>query len=160
MERYAVKALILLSKKPYTLYQMSKEISNEGPVSHGTLMPMIRKLLQQGFIKFETSGREKIYTLTEKGVKFVESLSEIEQQLKQNLISRAMGDAFFYLNLLSKDDTSAALNSAISIMLPAIIAEVEYAFKMIMKGRMDEIERIANEIRMTYGEINDEQSLS
>ncbi|KAA8922990.1 PadR family transcriptional regulator [Thermoplasma sp.] len=160
MDRYAVKALILLSKNPMTLYQMSKEISSDGQVSHGTILPMIRKLLQEGFIEFEIRGREKIYHLTKKGDRFVESISKIEEDVKQNLISRAMGDAFFYLNLLSKDDTSEAIKAAIQLMLPVIVAEVEYAFRMIMGGHREEVEDMARELLRRYGEIDDEQSLN
>ncbi|WP_010901472.1 PadR family transcriptional regulator [Thermoplasma acidophilum] len=160
MDRYAIKALVLLSKKPRTLYQMSKEISTGVQVSHGTLMPMIRKLLQERYIDFETRGREKVYHLTERGSRFVESLGKIEEDVKQNLISRTMGDAFFYLNLLSKNDTSEAIKSAIQILLPAIIAQVEYAFRMLMEGHREEVEGVARDLLRKYGEIDDEQSLS
>jgi hypothetical protein len=56
----ATKILILLSFENLTLYKISKYLAKfNGPQSNGTISPILKNLVSEGYIKFSRAGAKK-----------------------------------------------------------------------------------------------------
>ncbi|BAB59658.1 hypothetical protein [Thermoplasma volcanium GSS1] len=139
MDTYATRILILLSGREMTLYEISKRVDLYSTVSHGTVFPVIKKLLDGGFIKYRMEGNKKLYYATEKGQNYVTNIQNIGRELKEKIMEKSMGNALFYLNLLSSDEDAEALRTAIGLLMPTFIRMVEVVFRLYKDGKKDEI---------------------
>ena len=82
-----VMILFTLSRGKKSLYELSKILSTDGrKKSSGTLVPIMRKLEEEGYVSKETSGRIRYYSLTEKGKKHVGKLKRLSGEIRKGFL--------------------------------------------------------------------------
>lgn len=84
---YSLKILIALKDNELTLYDLSRVLGSYGKrVSSGSLIPALKKLENSGYIFSKVEGRYKRYKITEKGNKYLSSLSDVRDKIKEDLL--------------------------------------------------------------------------
>lgn len=85
--------LFTLSRGKKSLYELSKILSHDGKrKSSGTLVPIVRKLEEEGYVSKETSGRIRYYSLTEAGRKHVSKLKGLSGEIRKGFLKAFMRD--------------------------------------------------------------------
>ena len=80
--------LILLNNKERTGYELMKELGNklDKKMSSSNIYPFLKELKENYYVKVRSLGREKIYSLTDSGNKFVnDSLIKFNEVIQESL---------------------------------------------------------------------------
>ncbi len=84
---YSIKILMALENNDLTLYRLSKILGSNGKrVSSGSLIPALKKLEKTGYIESINNNRYKEYRLTEKGRNYLNSISDVRDKLRRDLL--------------------------------------------------------------------------
>ncbi len=99
---YATRVLFALSFKDLCGYQITKYISTkEERISNGTVAPVLRHLLENGLVISSVSGRKKVYSLTEKGQRYVDEVRSIRNTLKKKIFVDSLNENAIFLDFFS-----------------------------------------------------------
>ncbi|MCL6002945.1 MAG: PadR family transcriptional regulator [Candidatus Thermoplasmatota archaeon] len=86
-----VAILFTLSRGKRSLYELSKILATDGrKKSSGTLLPIMRKLEEEGYVSKETAGRIRYYSLTERGKKHVGKLKSLSGEIRKGFLRAFM----------------------------------------------------------------------
>ncbi|MDN5343166.1 PadR family transcriptional regulator [Oceanotoga sp. DSM 15011] len=92
-----IKATILnylYSKKELTGYDFMKFCSKQNiKISPGSVYPHLKKLENDGYIKYKKEGKKKVYTFTEEGLNYFKSLN-----ISNELIDKTFNKVQFVIN--------------------------------------------------------------
>ncbi|MEM0141611.1 MAG: winged helix-turn-helix domain-containing protein [Thermoplasmatales archaeon] len=85
--------LFLLSNRKITLYELSALLGRDGKrMSSGTLLPIMRKLEEAGYVVHNAEGRHIYYSLSEEGVLHLEEIRSFMEDVKQNFVRSFIRD--------------------------------------------------------------------
>ncbi len=147
-----VKILFILSKGERNSYQLSKMLSaQDRRMSSGTLFPILRDLEIDGFIMIKNNGGRKMYSLTQKGKNYVDTLENLRDSLRKKLMESYLRD---HILIYEKDDYSLLLSkdfvNNISELSDIIGDEVtgllSLLISLISNGNKDAVLRIKEKI--------------
>ncbi|MFP3259973.1 MAG: PadR family transcriptional regulator [Sulfolobus sp.] len=105
MKRGALKFMILslLQEKPMYVYEIIKSINAKTnglyKPSTGSIYPILRGLIKQGYVKVEEKGGKKIYSLTEEGRKKFEEIKAEKDLIQNNPVKKKLVDSLFEIGL-------------------------------------------------------------
>ncbi len=151
---YSDSALFILSLKPMSGYELSRKLKWDGSmVSGGTIRPLLKSLEKHDFVRFEISGRAKIYHLTSKGDKYVSNLRLFRENIRERMLAVSMGRDLLFPDVLASIEDTAILNEAIDQMAATIIRQVKVAFVLNKEDHNYLIERMNNEINDVIKQI-------
>ncbi|MDT7876146.1 MAG: PadR family transcriptional regulator [Sulfolobaceae archaeon] len=106
MKRGALKFMILslLQEKPMYVYEIIKSINAKTnglyKPSTGSIYPILRGLIKQGYVKVEEKDGKKIYSLTEEGRKKFEEIKAEKDLIQNNPVKRKLVDSLFEIGLV------------------------------------------------------------
>jgi len=106
MKRGALKFMILslLQEKPMYVYEIIKSINAKTnglyKPSTGSIYPILRGLIKQGYVKVEEKDGKKIYSLTEEGRKKFEEIKAEKDLIRNNPVKRKLVDSLFEIGLV------------------------------------------------------------
>lgn len=155
-----IKVIFILSRGDRNAYQLSKMLSTqEKRLSSGTLFPVLRELENKGFIFMKMENGRKLYSLTEKGKEYVNTLENLRESLRKKLMESYLRDhiVFYeeddYSLLLSKEFVNS-ISELNDIMGEEITNLLTLLLTKISRGERGSVERIRDEIRKIIGEEN------
>jgi DNA-binding PadR family transcriptional regulator len=105
MKRGALKFMILslLQEKPMYVYEIIKSINAKTnglyKPSTGSIYPILRGLIKQGYVKVEEKDGKKIYSLTEEGRKKFEEIKAEKDLIRNNPVKKKLVDSLFEIGL-------------------------------------------------------------
>ncbi|MFG1449915.1 MAG: PadR family transcriptional regulator [Thermoplasmataceae archaeon] len=147
----ATKILILLSFENLTLYKISKYLAKfNGPQSNGTISPILKNLVSEGYIKFSRLGPRKVYSLTEKGKQYVSTLQSLNEVLREKIFSDSIAEKFLYLDLFSNLEDGNILRDTLESISGELLAILWLAFtfkKDGHEGKLSELTRKLSAVR-------------
>lgn len=145
---YINRILFTLSFKNMSGYQLSKYITNPaGKISNGTLIPILNRLSSDGFIEFEWKGKKKIYSLTEKGLKYVQSLREIKDEIRKRFFVDSLDSNLLYFDFLANLDDAKILKKVLEDIGDELIDIIKIAFLLEKEKESAKIKELKNRIR-------------
>ncbi|MFP3202439.1 MAG: PadR family transcriptional regulator [Sulfolobus sp.] len=106
MKRGALKFMILslLQEKPMYVYEIIKSINAKTnglyKPSTGSIYPILRGLIKQGYVKVEEKDGKKIYSLTEEGRKKFEEIKAEKDLIQNNPVKKKLVDSLFEIGLV------------------------------------------------------------
>jgi DNA-binding PadR family transcriptional regulator len=106
MKRGALKFMILslLQEKPMYVYEIIKSINAKTnglyKPSTGSIYPILRGLIKQGYVKVEEKDGKKIYSLTEEGRKKFEEIKAEKDLIRNNPVKKKLVDSLFEIGLV------------------------------------------------------------
>jgi DNA-binding PadR family transcriptional regulator len=106
MKRGALKFMILslLQEKPMYVYEIIKNINAKTnglyKPSTGSIYPILRGLIKQGYVKVEEKDGKKIYSLTEEGRKKFEEIKAEKDLIQNNPVKKKLVDSLFEIGLV------------------------------------------------------------
>ncbi|MGC8561999.1 MAG: helix-turn-helix transcriptional regulator [Thermoplasmata archaeon] len=127
--------LFTLSTGKKSLYQLSKLLSSDGRnKSSGTLVPIMRKLEEEGYVSKESSGRVRYYALTSKGRKHVGKLKRLSGEIRKGFLT-----AFLRQEMLISETKSREL-----LLSPDFVKRLEIIYEKIGDELIELITEIFN----------------
>ncbi len=143
-----VRIVFILSKGERNSYQLSKMLSTlDRRMSSGTLFPILRDLQNDGLIAMREYNGKKLYSLTEKGKRYVDSLEKLRDNLRKKIMESYLRDHIVmydekdYPLLLSRNfvDYISDLNDMIGDEVANLLS---FLISRISSGDRDAILRI------------------
>lgn len=145
---YANRVMFMLSFKEMSGYQLSRTIRHHGEtMSSGTLVPILKNLQSANLIKFRKSGNKKIYSLTEKGSAYVESLKEIGNEFRKNMFIETMDENLLYYDILTNFDDVEAIKRVLERFGDVLMEIVKVGFRLERGGSGEALDMMENKIR-------------
>ncbi|MCG2909644.1 MAG: PadR family transcriptional regulator [Stygiolobus sp.] len=96
--------LSLLQEKPMYVYEIIKSINAKTnglyKPSTGSIYPILRGLIKQGYVKVEEKDGKKIYSLTEEGRKKFEEIKAEKDLIRNNPVKKKLVDSLFEIGLV------------------------------------------------------------
>jgi len=148
-----VRIIFILSRGDRNSYQLSKILStHDRRMSSGTLFPILRDLEKDGFVIVKRNNGRKLYSLTEKGKNYVNTLENLRDNLRKKLMESYLRDHILiyerddYSLLLSKDfvnnisELSDIIGNEVTDLLSLLIT-------LISRGDRDAVLRIKEELK-------------
>ena len=155
MRENATKVLILLSFENLTLYRLSKYLARfNGPSSNGTIAPILKNLMAEGYVIYSRSGPRKVYSLTEKGRQHVSTLQSINDVLKEKIFSDSISEKSLYLDLFENLEDGTLLKDTLEILGGDLLAILGVAFIMKKNGRKDILEELHRKLALLREEFS------
>ena len=149
---YATRVLFALSFKDLCGYQLSKYISaKEERISNGTIAPVLKHLVENGMIAFSFSGRKKIYTITEKGQRYVDEVRSIRNTLKKRIFVDSLNENAIFLDFLSNLDDATLFRELLEYIGDEIMSIVISGFQMKKRndtGSLRDLKALLKEMSM------------
>ena len=128
---YASRVLFALSFKDLCGYQITKYISAKGErISNGTVAPVLKHLLDNGMVTASITGRKKVYSLTEKGQRYVDEVRSIRNTLKKRIFVESLNENAIFLDFLSNLDDATIFRELLEYIGDEIMALVIAGFRM------------------------------
>ncbi|MGC8608826.1 MAG: PadR family transcriptional regulator [Thermoplasmata archaeon] len=134
MEDYVNRVLLLLRFSEMSSYSISKNLNYYSDVSHGAVVPVLKRLTESGMISFRQEGRKKLYSLTEKGKKYIESLETIQDSIKEKIFVESFHKSMMFLDLLSNENDAELIREVLEDVSIDIIRIITKAFKYRQAG--------------------------
>lgn len=132
---YATRILFALSFKDLCGYQITKYISTkEERISNGTVAPVLRHLLENGLVISSVSGRKKVYSLTEKGQRYVDEVRSIRNTLKKKIFVDSLNENAIFLDFFSNLNDATLFRELLEDIGDEIMTIVIAGFQM-KKGK-------------------------
>ncbi len=151
---YATRVLMALSFKDLCGYQLSKFIATKNErISNGTLKPVLDHLLSNGFVTFSISGRRKVYSLTDKGEKYVQEVRSIRNELKRRVFVDSMNENALFLDFLSNLDDATVFRELLEYLGDEIMSIVRAGFIMKKNGALENLAELKKMLRKVEGEV-------
>ncbi len=151
---YATKVLFALSFKDLCGYQLSKYIATKGErISNGTLKPVLDHLLLNDFVSFSINGRRKVYSLTEKGEKYVEEIRSIRNEIKRRVLVDSMDEHAIFLDFLSNLDDAPKFRELLEYLGDEIMSILKYGFLLKKEGEIKKLDRLKDSLSQLDGEV-------
>lgn len=152
---YSLNILFMLELgKGLTVYDLSKILGRfDRRVSNGTLIPVMNRLMEMEYVTFRQEGRRKIYRLTARGRKYVDSVRRIRQGIKKNALTTILGRNAVYLDLLASVDEINTLEKVLEQVGEGMTAFLGAAFSLEKDGdrkRLLELERKLRKLTEEY----------
>lgn len=134
---YATRVLFALSFKDLCGYQISKHISaRDERISNGTINPVLKHLQDNDMITSSISGRKRIYTITEKGLRYVDEVRSIRNALKKRIFVDSLNENAIFLDFMSNLDDATLFRELLEYIGDEVMSIVIAGFQM--KKRSDE----------------------
>ncbi len=151
---YATRVLFALSFKDLCGYQLSKYIATKGErISNGTLKPVLDHLLLNDFVSFTISGRRKVFSLTEKGEKYVDELRSIRNEFQRRVLVESMDEHAIFLDFLSNLDDATIFRELLEYLGDEIMSIVKSGFLLKKSGDTEMLDRLKDELGQLEGEV-------
>ncbi len=132
---YATRVLFALSFKDLCGYQITKYISTKDErISNGTVAPVLKHLVENGLVFSSVSGRRKMYSLTEKGQRYVDEVRSIRNTLKKKIFVDSLNENVIFLDFLSNLDDATLFRELLEDIGDEIMTIVIAGFQM-KKGK-------------------------
>lgn len=151
---YATRVLFALSFKDLCGYQLSKYIATKGErISNGTLKPVLDHLLMNDFVSFSINGRRKVYSLTEKGEKYVDELRSIRNEFQRMVLVESMDEHAIFLDFLSNLDDATIFRELLEYLGDEIMSLVKSGFLMKKNGETESLFRLKDKLSQLDREV-------
>lgn len=151
--------LFTLSRGKKSLYELSKILSTNGKrKSSGTLIPLIRKLEEGGYVTSETSGRRRYYSLTGKGRKHLGKLKRLSGEIRKGILKAFMRDQILITEtrkreLLLSPDFVRRLENTYDILGNELTELVSSIFNRALREDYEGVHEIKDRLRNLIEEI-------
>ncbi len=153
---YATRVLIALSFKDLCGYQLSKYISAKNErISNGTLKPVLDHLLANNFVTYSLNGRRKVFSLTEKGDKYVHEVRSIRNELKRRVFVDSMNENSLYLDFLSNLEDATIFRELLDYLGDEIMSIVRSGFLMKKDGDKESLQVLKQKLKSLEQEVGD-----
>lgn len=148
-----IKIIFILSKGDLNSYQLSKILStSDRRMSSGTLFPILKDLENEGFIFMRIEGGKKLYSLTEKGKQYVDTLENLRETFRSKMMESYLRNHIVFYD---RDDYSILLSkefvNSISELSDTVGEEIADLFTLLLnkiaKGDREAVLKIRDEIR-------------
>ncbi|WP_337860838.1 PadR family transcriptional regulator [Ferroplasma sp.] len=149
MNDYSLRILYILNLQKMTGYGLSKRLynSNTGKnISNGALIPVLNKLMADGFIDFTIINGKKYYKLTPDGKKFVNNILDLNEEVKDQAIFDAIDREFPYINVFTDPNDYIILKDLIKQIGHPIIELIRQGFYMKKRNDSANIEALERKI--------------
>ncbi len=153
--------LLTLSRGKKSLYELSKILSTDGrKKSSGTLLPIMRRLEKEGYVKKDRSGRIRYYSLTESGRKHTARLRKLSGQIRRTFLKSFMKQEVLMSEtkkgeLLLSPEFVERLEVVYETLGEELTELISLIMKVTIKGDVDCIERTKDKLRKFIGEVRD-----
>lgn len=138
----------MLSFKEMSGYQLSKNILHHGEqISSGTLVPILRHLESAGLTTYRRSGKRKIYSLTDKGRKYTQSLKEIGNEIKKKMFVESMDQNLLYYDILTNYEDVEAIKDVLDRLGDLLLDIIREGFRLEKNRSPEDVEKLEEEIR-------------
>lgn len=152
---YATRVLFALNFKDLCGYQMSKYIASKGErISNGTLKPVLDHLLENKFVTYSFNGRRKVYSLTEKGEKYVSEVRFIRNELKRRVLVDSMDENSIFLDFLSNLDDATVFRELLEFLGDEIMSIVRSGFMLKKNGDTSSLSELKNKLAKIAEEVD------
>ncbi len=154
-----VMILFTLSRGKKSLYELSKILSTDGrKKSSGTLVPIMRKLEDEGYVLKETSGRIRYYSLTGKGKKHVGKLKRLSGEIRKGFLKAFMRQEILITEtrkreLLLSPDFVKRLEITYEMLGEELTELISVIFNMALKEDYEGIEETKAKLRTVIEEV-------
>lgn len=154
-----VMILFTLSRGKKSLYELSKILSTDGrKKSSGTLVPIMRKLEEEGYVSKETSGRIRYYSLTEKGKKHVGKLKRLSGEIRKGFLKAFLRQEILITEtrkreLLLSSDFVKRLEIIYDMLGDELTELISVIFNMALKEDYERIEETKVKLRALVEEV-------
>ena len=154
-----VMILFTLSRGKKSLYELSKILSTDGrKKSSGTLVPIMRKLEEEGYVSKETSGRIRYYSLTEKGKKHVGKLKRLSGEIRKGFLKAFLRQEILITEtrkreLLLSSDFVKRLEIIYDMLGDELTELISVIFNMALKEDYESIEEPKVKLRALVEEV-------
>ena len=154
-----VMILFTLSRGKKSLYELSKILSTDGrKKSSGTLVPIMRKLEEEGYVSKETSGRIRYYSLTEKGKKHVGKLKRLSGEIRKGFLKAFLRQEILITEtrkreLLLSSDFVKRLEIIYDMLGDELTELISVIFNMALKEDYGRIEETKVKLRALVEEV-------
>jgi DNA-binding PadR family transcriptional regulator len=154
-----VMILFTLSRGKKSLYELSKILSTDGrKKSSGTLVPIMRKLEEEGYVSKETSGRIRYYSLTEKGKKHVGKLKRLSGEIRKGFLKAFLRQEILITEtrkreLLLSSDFVKRLEIIYDMLGDELTELISVIFNMALKEDYESIEETKVKLRALVEEV-------
>ena len=147
---YSVSILLLLDLgSGLTAYDLSKVLGRfDRRVSNGTIVPVMNKFIELGYVTFRMEGRRKVYTITPSGKKYVASVRKIREGLKRSTLAGILGRNAVYLGLLASVDDMEVLERMLSHVDEGLTRFLGAAFRLEKEGNEEKVSEINRRLRL------------
>lgn len=145
---YATRVLFALSFKDLCGYQLSKYIAIKGErISNGTLKPVLDHLLLNDFVSFSISGRRKVYSLTEKGEKYVDEIRSIRNEFQKRVLVESMDEHAIFLDFLSNLEDAPVFRELLEYLGDEIMSIVKGGFLLKKEGNNEKLAQLKDSLK-------------
>ncbi len=152
---YATRVLFALSFEDLCGYQISKHISaKDERISNGTITPILKHLLDKGMITFTVSGRKKVYTITQKGLKYVHEVRSLRNTLKKKLFVESLNENAIFLDFLSNLDDIAIFREFLEYIGDEAMSIFISGFQMQKNGDRKSLQELKELLRKISTEVD------
>ena len=152
---YATRVLFALSFKDLCGYQLSKYISAKGErISNGTIAPVLRHLSENGMVISSVSGRKKVYSITDKGQRYVDEVRSIRNTLKKRIFVDSLNENAIFLDFLSNLDDATLLRELLEFIGDEIMSLVIAGFQMKKRNEEDSLQELKRILMDVSREVN------
>lgn len=151
---YANRILFMLSFREMSGYQLSKNIKHHGEtMSSGTLVPILKNLQSAGMIQYTRSGNKKLYSLTEKGSKYINSLREIGDEFKKKMFIESMDENILYYDILTNLEDVEAIKRVLERFGELMMEIVKAGFSLEKSSSEEKLDHLEKGISRLLEEI-------
>lgn len=138
----------MLSFKEMSGYQLSKNIMHHGEqISSGTLVPILKNLEAAELIRFRRSGKRKIYGLTGKGEKYIQSLREIGNEFKKRMFVESVDQNLLYYDILTNYEDVEAIKDLLDRIGDLLLDIIKTGFRLEKSNSKEKVDSLVQEIR-------------
>ncbi len=154
-----IMILFTLARGKKSLYELSKLLSSDGrKKSSGTLLPIMRKLEEEGYVSKESSGRVRYYSLTLKGRKHVEKLKRLSGEIRRGFLRAFMRQEFLVSEtkkreLLLSPDFVKRLEITYEKLGDELIELITEIFNMALEEDYGRIDKTKEKLKLLIGEV-------
>lgn len=147
---YSVSILLLLDLgSGLTAYDLSKVLGRfDKRVSNGTIVPVMNKLIELGYVSFRQEGRRKVYRISSSGKRYVASVRKIREGLKRSALTGILGRNAVYLDLLASVDDMAVLERTLARVDEGLTRFLGTAFRLEKEGNGEKVSELNQRLRM------------
>ncbi len=152
---YATRVLFALSFEDLCGYQISKYISTKDErISNGTIAPVLKHLLDKDMITFSIEGRKKVYTIKEKGLKYVNEVRSLRNTLKKRIFVESLNENAIYLDFLSNLDDAAIFRELLEFIGDDAMSIVIAGFQMKKRNDEKSLKNLKDRLHELNKEVN------
>lgn len=153
---YANRVLFALSFRDLCGYQLSKYISTKGErISNGTLNPVLNQLVERNLITYSADRKRKVYSLTESGIKYVDEIRAIRNELKKRIFVDSMDENALFFDFLRNLDDATLLRELLEFIGDEIMSIVRSGFFLMKNGQTEDLDDLREKLSQLSGEVND-----